>query len=215
VAHAHRAADERVDNMLYMYSTSRPAVNEMNLRVSFDITTSEHRQVLVNMRYSQALSSLPQESSNRASRSQKNRCVEALFGAVHPALAQGHLRRALPHATTGLVNLNEPDDAAFRVGQVLVFGANTVRLRFWVNPDPWPSFDITVNEIVRALQAQNTVTSGRPARRQAPCPGPGVHDYTVLAQGRLGERRGFENVVVSQGDSRRVHRAYCENVAAG
>src|SRR2546426_533900 len=55
-----------VDNMLYMYSTSQTSGNEMNLRVSFDITTDPSiDQVLVNMRYSQASSQLPQDVVNQ------------------------------------------------------------------------------------------------------------------------------------------------------
>jgi len=67
-------ADERVDNMLYMYSTSQTSGTEMNLRVSFDITTDPNiDQVLVNMRYSQPPPSCLKMSSTRASRS-KNPC---------------------------------------------------------------------------------------------------------------------------------------------
>src|SRR2546430_7538551 len=55
-----------VDNMLYMNSTSQTSGNEMNLRVSFDITTDPNiDQVLVNMRYSQASSQLPPEVVNQ------------------------------------------------------------------------------------------------------------------------------------------------------
>src|SRR5438132_1640738 len=55
-----------VDNMLYMYSTSQTSGTEMNLRVSFDITTDPNiDQVLVNMRYSQASSQLPQDVVNQ------------------------------------------------------------------------------------------------------------------------------------------------------
>src|SRR5947209_15582923 len=55
-----------VDNMLYMYSTSQTSGSEMNLRVSFDLTTDPNiDQVLVNMRYSQASSQLPQDVVNQ------------------------------------------------------------------------------------------------------------------------------------------------------
>src|SRR2546426_11181897 len=55
--------------------------------------------------------------------------------------------------------------------------------------------DITVNEIVRALQAQNTVN---PAGQLGGKPVPRGQEftYTVLAQGRLASVEDFENVVV-------------------
>src|SRR5438132_13455044 len=59
-----------VDNMLYMYSTSQTSGTEMNLRVSFDITTDPNiDQVLVNMRrfisVPLASSQLPQDVVNQ------------------------------------------------------------------------------------------------------------------------------------------------------
>src|SRR5882724_731880 len=81
------------------------------------------------------------------------------------------------------------------VGQVLVFGANKYAIRFWVNPDTLAKLDITVNEIVRAIQAQNTVN---PAGQLGGKPVPRGQEftYTVLAQGRLASVEDFENVVV-------------------
>src|SRR5438445_10330169 len=56
-----------VDNMLYMYSTSQTSGTEMNLRVSFDLTTDPNiDQVLVNIQYSQDPSQLPPDVVNHA-----------------------------------------------------------------------------------------------------------------------------------------------------
>ena len=68
-------------------------------------------------------------------------------------------------------------------------------MRVWVNPDTLAKLDITVNEIISALQAQNTVN---PAGQIGgdPCPPGQEFTYTVRAQGRLAsldglrERRG-------------------------
>src|SRR5437870_1903506 len=81
------------------------------------------------------------------------------------------------------------------VGQVLVFGANKYAIRFWVNPDTLAKLDITVNEIVKAIQAQNTVN---PAGQVGGKPVPRGQEftYTVLTQGRLASVEDFENVVV-------------------
>src|SRR5437016_3457574 len=93
------------------------------------------------------------------------------------------------------VNLNDPMTRVPGIGQVTVFGANKYAIRFWVNPDTLAKLDITVNEIVRALQAQNTVN---PAGQLGGKPVPRGQEftYTVLAQGRLASVEDFENVVV-------------------
>src|SRR5258706_585928 len=182
-----------VDNMLYMYSTSQTSGTEMNLRVSFDITTDPNiDQVLVNMRYSQASSQLPQDVVNHG--------VTVIKSVLSPlALFILHSPKGtydeLFLSNYAYVNLNDPMTRVPGVGQVLVFGANKYAIRFWVNPDTLAKLDITVNEIVRALQAQNTVN---PAGQLGGKPVPRGQEftYTVLAQGRLASVEDFENVVV-------------------
>jgi len=182
-----------VDNMLYMYSTSQTSGNEMNLRVSFDITTDPNiDQVLVNMRYSQASSQLPQDVVNQGVTVKKSVLSPlALFILHSPKGTYDELFLS----NYAYVNLNDPMTRVPGVGQVLVFGANKYAIRFWVNPDTLAKLDITVNEIVRALQAQNTVN---PAGQLGGKPVPRGQEftYTVLAQGRLASVEDFENVVV-------------------
>src|SRR6266849_6428269 len=182
-----------VDNMLYMYSTSQTSGNEMNLRVSFDITTDPSiDQVLVNMRYSQASSQLPQDVVNQGVSVRKSVLSPlALFVLHSPKGTYDELFLS----NYAYVNLNDPMTRVPGVGQVLVFGANKYAIRFWVNPDTLAKLDITVNEIVRAIQAQNTVN---PAGQLGGKPVPRGQEftYTVLAQGRLASVEDFENVVV-------------------
>src|SRR5438132_995849 len=182
-----------VDNMLYMNSTSQTSGNEMNLRVSFDITTDPNiDQVLVNMRYSQASSQLPQEVVNQGVTVKKSVLSPlALFILHSPKGTYDELFLS----NYAYVNLNDPMTRVPGIGQVTVFGANKYAIRFWVNPDTLAKLDITVNEIVRAIQAQNTVN---PAGQLGGKPVPRGQEftYTVLAQGRLASVEDFENVVV-------------------
>src|SRR5881409_2923110 len=182
-----------VDNMLYMNSTSQTSGNEMNLRVSFDITTDPNiDQVLVNMRYSQASSQLPPEVVNQGVTVKKSVLSPlALFILHSPKGTYDELFLS----NYAYVNLNDPMTRVPGIGQVTVFGANKYAIRFWVNPDTLAKLDITVNEIINALQAQNTVN---PAGQVggAPVPAGQEFTYTVRAQGRLQSVADFENVVV-------------------
>src|SRR2546429_263799 len=182
-----------VDNMLYMYSTSQTSGTEMNLRVSFDITTDPNiDQVLVNMRYSQASSQLPQDVVNQGVTVKKSVLSPlALFVLHSPKGTYDELFLS----NYAYVNLNDPMTRVPGIGQVTVFGANKYAIRFWVNPDTLAKLDITVNEIVKAIQAQNTVN---PAGQVGGKPVPRGQEftYTVLTQGRLVSVEDFENVVV-------------------
>src|SRR5216117_919305 len=182
-----------MDNMLYMNSTSQTSGNEMNLRVSFDITTDPNiEQVLVNMRYSQASSQLPQDVVNQGVTVKKSVLSPlALFILHSPKGTYDELFLS----NYAYVNLNDPMTRVPGIGQVTVFVANKYAIRFCVNPDTLAKLDITVNEIVRALQAQNTVN---PAGQLGGKPVPRGQEftYTVLAQGRLASVEDFENVVV-------------------
>src|SRR5438445_612876 len=182
-----------VDNMLYMYSTSQTSGSEMNLRVSFDLTTDPNiDQVLVNMRYSQASSQLPQDVVNQGVTVKKSVLSPlALFVLHSPKGTYDELFLS----NYAYVNLNDSMTRVPGIGQVTVFGANKYAIRFWVNPDTLAKLDITVNEIVRAIQAQNTVN---PAGQLGGKPVPRGQEFTyaVLAQGRLASVEDFENVVV-------------------
>src|SRR6266478_232184 len=169
-----------VDNMLYMYSTSQTSGNEMNLRVSFDITTDPSiDQVLVNMRYSQASSQLPQDVVNQGVSVRKSVLSPlALFVLHSPKGTYDELFLS----NYAYVNLNDPMTRVPGVGQVLVFGANKYAIRFWVNPDTLAKLDNTVNPAGQL--------GGKPVPRGQ------EFTYTVLAQGRLASVEDFENVVV-------------------
>src|SRR5262249_27349944 len=66
---------------------------------------------------------------------------------------------------------------------------------FWVNPYTLGNLDVTVNEIVDAINAQNTVN---PAGQVGAEPAPRGQSYTatVRAQGRLVTPQEFDNVIV-------------------
>ncbi len=182
-----------VDNMLYMYSTSATSGNAMDLRVSFDVTTDPSTdQVLVNMRYSQASSQLPSDVINQGVTVRKSTTSPlGLFVLYSPKGTYDPLFLS----NYAYININDPMTRVPGVGQVQVFGANKYAVRLWVNPDTLAKLDITVNEIVSALQAQNTVNPAGQVGGK-PVPSGQAFTYTVLTQGRLASVADFENVVV-------------------
>src|SRR6266849_1594646 len=182
-----------VDKMLYMYSLNQGSGNQMQLRVDFDITTDPSvDQVLTNLRYSQAASQLPPDVVNQGVTIIKSVTSPlGLFALYSPKGTYDSLFLA----NYAYVNINDPMTRVPGIGQVLIFGASQYAIRLWVHPDTLAKLDITVSEIVSALQAQNTVN---PAGQVGANPVPPGQEltYAVRAQGRLASVADFENVVV-------------------
>ena len=76
-----------------------------------------------------------------------------------------------------------------------VFGAGQYAMRIWVKPDQLAKLNITVPEIISAVNSQNTVNpAGKIGGRPTP---PGQEfTYTVLAQGRLTTEDEFGSIVL-------------------
>jgi HAE1 family hydrophobic/amphiphilic exporter-1 len=182
-----------VDNMIYMYSLSQTVAGQMNLRVDFDITTDpSYDQVLTNLRYTQAASQLPPEVVNQGVTVKKS--VTSPMGLFVLYSPKGTYD-ALFLSNYAYVNINDPLTRVPGVGQVQIYGADKYAVRLWVNPDTLGKLDITVGEIVSALQAQNTVNPAGQVGAEPVPPGQ-EFTYTVRAQGRLASVEDFEKVVV-------------------
>src|SRR5258705_8431 len=182
-----------VDSMIYMYSTNMPSGSQTQLRVDFDVTTNPSTdQVLTNLRYTQAASQLPPEVVNQGVTVKKSTTSPlGLFVLSSPKGTYDQLFLS----NYAYVNINDPMTRVPGISQVTIFGAGQYAIRLWVNPDTLAKLDITVNEIINALQAQNTVN---PAGQVGGKPVPAGQEftYTVRAQGRLQSVEDFENVVV-------------------
>ena len=182
-----------VDNMIYMYSTNQSSGSQMSLRVDFDVTTDASTdQVLANMRYSQAQSQLPSEVVSQGVTVKKSTTSPlGLFTLYSPKGTYDPLFLS----NYAYVNINDPMTRVPGIGQVSIFGAAQYAIRFWVNPDTLAKLDITVSEIVNAIQAQNTVNPAGQVGGE-PVPRGQEFTYVVTAQGRLANVEAFENVVV-------------------
>ena len=60
-------------------------------------------------------------------------------------------------ANYAYINLNDQLTRVPGIASVTVFGAGQYAMRIWVNPDKLAKLNITVPEIVNAINAQNTV----------------------------------------------------------
>ncbi len=180
-----------VDNMNYMYSIN--ANNGlMRMFVNFDLGTDPNiDHVLTQLRYAQAESQLPADVRNYGVTVQKSLSAPLILIALHSPKGT---RSAEFLANYAYINLSDPLSRAYGISQVQIFGAGQYAMRIWVKPDQLAKLNITVPEIINAINSQNTVNpAGKLGGRPSP---PQEFTYTVRAQGRLVSEDEFGNIVL-------------------
>jgi hydrophobic/amphiphilic exporter-1 (mainly G- bacteria), HAE1 family len=181
-----------VDNMLYMYSVNA-SDGTLTLRVVFDVDTDVNiDQVNALNRVAQAQPNLPTDVSQFGLTYRKTAGVPLiLIGLYSPKGTYDSLFLG----NYALINVDDPLYRVNGVGQVLNFGAGDYSTRIWIKPDQLAKLGLTVSDLMRAIQAQNTNNpSGQIGAEPAP---PGQEfTYSVRAQGTLITPEQFGNVVV-------------------
>ncbi|MGY6276954.1 efflux RND transporter permease subunit [Methylomonas sp. MgM2] len=181
-----------VDNMNYMYSINANN-GQMTLRVNFDVSTDPNTdQVLAQMRKSQAESQLPQDVRNFGVNVQKSTASPLIMFALY---SPNGTYDNIFLANYAYININDQMTRVKGIASVSVFGAGQYAMRIWVKPDQLAKLDITIPEIINAVQAQNTVN---PAGKVGGEPVPPGQEFTyaVRAQGRLQTEEEFGNIVL-------------------
>jgi len=181
-----------VEGMDYMYSINANNGN-MSLNVIFDTSTVPTTdQILAQMRQTQASSQLPQTVQNYGVTVEQSLSsplgVFALYspnGTYDPTFL----------ANYAYINLNDPLTRVNGVGSVTIFGAGEYAMRIWVKPDRLATLNITVPEVISAVQTQNNVNPAGQIGGEPVPPGQ-VFTFTVNTTGRLVTPKDFEDIVV-------------------
>ena len=184
-----------VDNMNYMYSLNATANGQMRLIVDFDVATDPNTDlILAQSRETQAASQLPVDVTNYGVTVQKSVLAPLMLVALYSPKGS-HDARFL--ANYAYINLYDPLTRVRGVGTVQVFGSGQYAMRLWVKPDQLAKLQITVPEIVSAIQTQNTVNPAGQVGSE-PIPKGQPFTYSVRAQGRLTSPEEFEQIVVRE-----------------
>src|ERR1017187_5390870 len=183
-----------VDNMNYMYSISANN-GVIRLMVNFDVKTDPNiDQVLAQLRANQAEAQLPQDVRNYG--------ITLLKSPSSPMMLVGLSSPKGTHDATFLanyayINLVDQITQLKGISNVGVFGAGQYAMRFWVKPDQLAKLNITVNDIINAISAQNTVNPsglvGGP-----PTPHGQEFTYAITAQGRLVSEKEFGEIIIRE-----------------
>src|SRR6266478_4570135 len=180
-----------VDNMNYMYSVSANS-GQMVLTVNFDLNTDPNTdQILVQMRQTQSASQLPSAVTDLGVTVQKSFAAPLM---VISLFSPDGSRDALFLSNYAYINLNDALTRVRGVSNVQISGAGEYAMRLWLQPDQLARLNLTVPDIVNAVQAQNSVNSAGQVGSE---PAPPGQEYTYIArsQGRLTTPEQFGEII--------------------
>ena len=181
-----------VDNMNYMYSINANN-GQSTLTVNFDLGTDANTdQLLAQMRQGQAESQLPADVRNYGVTVAKSTSSPLImFGLYSPNGTYDNVFLA----NYAYININDQMTRVKGIASVTVFGAGQYAMRLWVRPDQLAKLNITIPDIVNAVNAQNAVNPAGMIGAEPVPPGQ-EFTYAVRAQGRLENVEDFGKIVL-------------------
>ncbi len=192
VAQVVEAQVNGVERMIYMKSTSG-GDGSYTLTVSFEVGSDpDLNTVNVTNRVNQALAKLPPEVQRQGVTTKKQ--SSALLQVIAVYSPKG-TRDALFLSNFATITLLDAIKRVPGVGDAALFGALDYSMRIWLNLDRMSSLDITANDVVAAVQAQN-VQAAVGQVGAAPLAGNVDFQLNITTQGRLVDTKQFENIVV-------------------
>jgi HAE1 family hydrophobic/amphiphilic exporter-1 len=192
-----------VENMLYM-SSSATGDGSLAITVTFKQGVNvDQAQVLVQNRVSSAEPRLPAEVRQVGVTVLKNSPDLLLVIALTSpdgSLSQQYVSN---YATTQIIDRMARIPG---VGGVRSFGGRDYNMRVWIDPDRAASRNLTVDEIVAAIRAQNAQVAvgsvGQPPFNQ----GGTAFQLGIQATGRLASPDQFGEIIVKRDDQGRMTR---------
>lgn len=181
-----------VSHMLYMESTS---ANNGSYQLSITFasgTDPDMAAVEVQNRISQVSAQLPAEV-NENGISVRKRASNLLLGVSVFSPQQTHDALFVSNYTS--IQLRDAIARISGVGDVQVFGARDYSMRVWLDPQRMESLNVSVQDIVAALQQQNVQAAAGQIGSSPSMPNQ-QQTLTISGQGRLTDARQFADVII-------------------
>jgi hydrophobe/amphiphile efflux-1 (HAE1) family protein len=192
VAQPIESAVNGVDGMLYMRSNSGND-GSYTLSVTFALDTNpDVNTVNVNNRVQAAMARLPQEVQRNGVTVRKQSSAVLQFLALYSESGE-HDRLFLSNYAT--INILDALARVPGVGQVTLFGAMDYSMRVWFEVDRLISLNVTPQDVIAAIQAQNVQAAvGRIGAQPV---GEGQQfQLNIQTQGRLSTPEQFGAIVI-------------------
>ncbi|HLJ16102.1 MAG TPA: multidrug efflux RND transporter permease subunit [Bryobacteraceae bacterium] len=181
-----------VDNMNFMYSINANN-GQSAITVDFDVKTDPNiDQVLTQLRTSQAQPQLPAQVNAIGLTVQKSLSAPLMLVALY---SPNGTYDSIFLANYAYINLVDELTRVPGIARVQVFGAGQYAMRCWVKPDQLAKLQVTVPQIISAIQAQNSVNPAGQIGGE-PAPANQQFTYTARAQGRLVSPDQFGDIIL-------------------
>jgi hydrophobe/amphiphile efflux-1 (HAE1) family protein len=191
-----------VENMIYMASQSTSDGN-LSLTVTFEVGTDIDRaQVLVQNRVSAAERRLPDEV-RRNGLTVRKRSPDLLL-AIH-LISPDSTYDQVYISNYGLLNVRDRLMRLYGVADVFLFGVREYSMRIWLDPDRIAARDLTAEQVLDALRAQNVQVAGG-SLGEPPVDYKNAFQISLQMKGRLKDADEFESIIVKSGADGRVVR---------
>jgi multidrug efflux pump len=191
-----------VERMLYMTSRS---TNDgvVTIDVVFELGTNlDMAQVFVQNRVAIALPQLPNEVKQLGVTTKKK--SPSILLMVNVLSPDGRYDQIY---LSNFATVNVKDDLARirGMGDVVLFGGRDYSMRVWLDPRKLAARELTVTDVVNALQEQNVqVAAGRLGQPPVPKGTYLAFQLPLNAQGRLSRVDQFADVIVKAGSNRQI-----------
>jgi len=180
-----------VDNMIYMRSTNAND-GTMNIEVSFDVGTDpDMNTVLTQNRVSAASAKLPSSVTKMGVTTQKSLPNILMLVTL---TSDGRYDQDFL-GNYALINIKDQLARIKGIGRVDVLGASDYSMRIWVKPDRLAQMELTVPEIIKAINEQNVIVPGGKFGAE-PAPSGTEFTYTVRLPDRFNSPEAFGEIVV-------------------
>ena len=191
-----------VENMLYMSSQSTGDGN-LTITVTFRIGTDLNvAQMLTQNRVQDALSRLPEDVQRLGV--QVRKATPSILMAVH-LYSPDESRDTLYLSNYATLHVKDVLARLQGVGDVQFQGARQYAMRIWLDPDKVAAYNLSANEVLSALRAQNLQVSAG-ILNQPPAPSDEAYQINVEALGRLSTPEQFADIVLKSDSRGRVTR---------
>ena len=181
-----------VENMMYMSSSSSNDGN-YSLTVTFELGTDiDEAAVMVQNRVNLAEANLPSSVKQQGITVKKRSPNQLMFIVLDSKLEEYDGLFLSNYANINIVN----ELARLKgVGDVQVFGASDYAIRVWLDPEIMRIRDITPDEVLSMIKAQNMEVSAGSVGAP-PTSGDMAFQYSISTKGRLVDVEEFGNIII-------------------
>ena len=181
-----------VDNMIYMKSTNAND-GTMNIQISFDVGTNpDMNTVLAQNKVSAATAKLPSAVTKLGVTTKKS--LPSMLMLI-TLTSEGKVYDQDFLGNYALINIKDKLARIKGIGEVNILGASNYSMRIWVKPDRLSQMGVTINEILNAINSQNTIVPGGKFGAE-PAPAGTEFTYTVRMPDRFNSPETFGEIVI-------------------